>query len=126
KDKVYVAIAHETAELLLKQRMYRAGMSRPARDMVRVLIVMSPFLVRGLVHVPPRSDITRLSRSSGARFFPVTDGSVFWAGKAILEEPILCLNSQAIAASHAMTGTESWLEDAENTDPAADPGPGTS
>lgn len=111
KRLIIAAVPRETAEFVARHKMYRAGMLRPTRDQVRVLVMIPPYAARGAVHVPPGTDVSRISRAVSARFFPMTDASLFLGDEGIFEGPVVLLNGDVVASVGRIRAVRSSVVD---------------
>lgn len=97
KRWVLLAYPKETEEFRARQRLYRAGMSRPALVGLAVLVLAPPFAVRGTMHVRPGTSFAYTERATMARFFPLTGARVDLGVRNLIEADVALVNRDLVA-----------------------------
>ncbi|HEY7269130.1 MAG TPA: hypothetical protein VH951_04825 [Dehalococcoidia bacterium] len=97
KRHLVAAIPKESEEFQNKQRAYRAGMVKPDQVHQPVLAIAPPYAASGKVHLPPNTDLHEADHSGLARFFPITDATLFMGEDRLYQGPILLLNRDMVA-----------------------------
>jgi hypothetical protein len=97
KRHLVAAVPRESEEYQSRQRAFRAGMVRPSQVHVPVLAVAPPFSVTGKVHIQPNADIEDPERSGLARFFPMTDATLFMGEERLYQGTVVLVNRDHLA-----------------------------
>jgi hypothetical protein len=97
KRQLVAAIPKESEEYQSRQRAYRAGMAKPNLVRIPVLTIVPPYAAVGKVHLPPRSDLSDPEHSGLARFFPITDASLYMGEERLYQGSVMLLNRDLVA-----------------------------
>ncbi len=97
KSQLIAAIPKESEDYQHRQRLFRAGMTKPMLVRSPVLALVPPYAATGKVHLPPNSDLSDPAHSGLGRFFPLTDAVLFMGDDRLYQGPVVLVNRDLVA-----------------------------
>jgi len=106
KSSIVAAVPREAHEVIVSRRAQWAGVARPPRTQLEVVLLAPPFVVRGTAHVPRLPSLRPIELSSFARFFPITEVSLTFQGRPVYEGDVLLVNREAVSSLGRVFGDD--------------------
>lgn len=97
KSQLIAAIPKESEDYQHRQRLFRAGMTKPMLVRSPVLALVPPYAATGKVHLLPNSDLSDPAHSGLGRFFPLTDAVLFMGDDRLYQGPVVLVNRDLVA-----------------------------